>query len=126
MFQKIEVEFRGQKQWALCQKMGDTLWVHVGGRTYHFTDPSKRSRSSSKSAGDASQILAPMPGKIMKVLVEAGQSVSQGQTLVAMEAMKMEYNLKAEADGEVAEVRVRSDEQVQKDQLLVRLNIQQD
>jgi len=45
-----------------------------------------------------------MNGAVVAVLVEAGQKVSQGETLVVMEAMKMEHSIKAPVDGVVAEV----------------------
>jgi biotin carboxyl carrier protein len=50
------------------------------------------------------RLLAPMPGRIVRVLVEAGQQVEAGQGLVVMEAMKMENELRAPRAGRVAEV----------------------
>ena len=51
-------------------------------------------------------IAAPMPGRIISVQVSAGEQVSEGQTLVVMEAMKMEISLKAPTTGVVASVAV--------------------
>ncbi len=56
--------------------------------------------------------VAPMPGVIVEVLVEVGQAVSAGSTLVVMEGMKMEHHVKAPSDGTVTEVLVRSGDQV--------------
>jgi pyruvate carboxylase subunit B len=59
------------------------------------------------AGGHAGQVLkAPMPGRITQVAVRAGQAVNRGDTLVVIEAMKMQNELKAGAAGVVAEVRV--------------------
>lgn len=65
--------------------------------------------------------LAPMPGKIIAVPVAVGDSVSAGQTLVVLEAMKMEHPLTAPDDGVVAEVRVDVGDQVDTDAVLIVL-----
>ena len=61
----------------------------------------------------AGGFVAPMPGVVLDVRVSAGQSVSAGETLVVLEAMKMEHHMAAPADGVVAEVRVAAGEQVE-------------
>ena len=55
---------------------------------------------------------ASMPGKIIQVLVSEGESVTKGQALVVMEAMKMEQTMTAPSDGTVTAVRVREGDQV--------------
>ncbi len=62
---------------------------------------------------------APMPGKIISVTVASGDSVTEGQTLVVMEAMKMEHTLKSPVDGRVVSLRVAVGDQVEADQVLV-------
>ena len=64
-------------------------------------------------------LVAPMPGKVLIVDVEAGDRVRAGQVLVVMEAMKMEHQITAPADGEVAEVRASVGDQVDNGELLV-------
>ena len=59
-----------------------------------------------------------MPGKIIEVRVQAGDRVAAGQTLLVMEAMKMEHAVTASADGVVAELYVAASEQVEADTLL--------
>lgn len=63
--------------------------------------------------------VAPMPGKVVKLLVSEGQSVNAGDTLVVLEAMKMEHTVKAPADGVVTRLPVAEGEQVDSDALLV-------
>ena len=64
-------------------------------------------------------LVAPMPGKVLIVDVQAGDRVRAGQVLVVMEAMKMEHQITAPADGEVAEVRASVGDQVDNGELLV-------
>ncbi|MDX9710448.1 MAG: pyruvate carboxylase [Trichloromonas sp.] len=68
---------------------------------------------------DAKQVGAPMPGKIFKLLVNVGDEVKAGETLLSTEAMKMETNVKAKEDGVVKEVLFREGDQVQQGDLLV-------
>ena len=58
------------------------------------------------AAGDGNKITAPMPGTILKVNVANGQTVKKGDTLLVLEAMKMENEIKAPADGTVTSVLV--------------------
>jgi biotin carboxyl carrier protein len=51
-------------------------------------------------------VKAPMPGRVVRVLVEAGQEVEEGQALVVIEAMKMQNELKSPKAGRVARVAV--------------------
>ncbi len=70
---------------------------------------------------DVKQIGAPMPGKIFKLLVNVGQEVKAGDTLLSTEAMKMETNVKAKEDGVVKEVLFKEGDQVDQGDLLVIL-----
>jgi pyruvate carboxylase len=70
---------------------------------------------------DSKQVGAPMPGKVFKLLVNVGDGVKAGDTLLSTEAMKMETNIKAKEDGEVKEVLVKEGDQIQQGDLLVLL-----
>ena len=76
---------------------------------------------ASASAGAVS-VKAPMPGNIMKVNCKVGASVKKGDVLVVLEAMKMENDICAPADGVVASVEVAQGATVETDALLVTLN----
>lgn len=69
-------------------------------------------------AGPA-RLLAPMPGRIVRVLAEPGQEVAAGQGLVVMEAMKMENELRSPRAGRVAQVLARERQAVETGALLV-------
>ncbi len=71
-------------------------------------------------------ILSPMPGKIIAVEVTEGQSVTKGQKLLTLEAMKMEHSLTAPFDGTVAELKAMAGAQVQVEALLARIEAVED
>jgi 3-methylcrotonyl-CoA carboxylase alpha subunit len=60
----------------------------------------------------AGSLAAPMPGKVIKVMAEAGAKVTKGQALLILEAMKMEHTITAPADGVVKEIHYGAGEQV--------------
>jgi pyruvate carboxylase len=62
---------------------------------------------------------APMPGQVFRVKVEGGEQVKAGDVLLVTEAMKMETNIKAKADGTVAEVKFKEGDKVEKEDLVV-------
>lgn len=99
------------------------LRVSVGAREYgvRLTDP-KHLRGAVGGAGEQggrAQVKAPMPGKVVRVLVEAGQAVEAGQGLVVVEAMKMQNELKSPKSGTVAELRVEAGSTVNAGDVLV-------
>ena len=69
------------------------------------------------AAGPA-RLLAPMPGKVVRILVEPGREVAAGQGLVVMEAMKMENELRSSRGGRVKEILVREGQAVEAGALL--------
>jgi biotin carboxyl carrier protein len=77
--------------------------------------------SRRKGSGDDGEgtILAPIPGKVVKVLAEKGQPVTAGQTVVIISAMKMESEFKAAKDGVVADVKVTEGQTVDARQPMV-------
>ena len=83
---------------------------------------------AAEAAGAATdRISSPMPGKIVQVLVGAGDSVKQGRSpLAVLEAMKMEHTLKAAADAVVESVEVGTGEQVSEGAVVMRFVREQD
>lgn len=72
-------------------------------------------------AAGAGAVLAIMPGKIVRVLVQPGQRVRAGDPVCVLEAMKMENELQAKKDGIVKAVHVRPGDDVEKDRVLVEI-----
>ena len=73
------------------------------------------------AAAGAGAVLAIMPGKIIRVLVEVGQQVQDGEPVCVLEAMKMENELHAHQSGAVQAVHVKPGDDVEKDQVLVEI-----
>jgi biotin carboxyl carrier protein len=85
-------------------------------------DASRAPRAASNRTDHGpARVLAPMPGKIVRVLVDVGQAVENGQGLLVMEAMKMENELRAARAGRVREVKVAERQAVETGALLVVL-----
>ena len=103
---------------------GGTVVV-LGGAPYRIqVEESARHaiRTRGAGAGGAGQtITAPMPGKVTQVAVALGGHVERGDTVVVIEAMKMENELKAAAAGVVTEVRVQPGQAVNAGDVLVRI-----
>ncbi len=83
-------------------------------------DPARR-RTPRAGTETGAEIRAPMTGRIVQVAVRPGQPVREGEVLVVLEAMKMEYRLEAPHDGVVAEIACEPDQQVDLGEVLVRL-----
>ena len=81
-----------------------------------------KNRGEGTLAQSDKKITAPMPGKIVKVLVEPGEEVKKGQTAVIISAMKMESEYKAAVDGVVKKVTVKAGDTVDSNQLLVEID----
>ena len=119
---RILIEDEGHSRPAFVDRLADVLWIHYKGQTYSIQLNESKSRRAHKSEStDTSDIFAPMPGKITQVLCKAGDKILKGKILIVMEAMKMEYNLKSSKDGQVESVEIKSSDQVQLGQLLVKI-----
>jgi biotin carboxyl carrier protein len=97
--------------------------VHVAGHSVPVQlrtgSVSRRGRDRATQGTGPQRVLAPMPGKIVRVLVKPGDTVKARQGLVVVEAMKMENELKAARDGHVREVSVAEGQSVEAGAALV-------
>lgn len=112
------IEIDGVRRRFRVGRRGErSVTVHGLGRASELaTVPRFPERRSSATTGAAA---APMTGKVVEVLVEEGDRVEAGQTLLVLEAMKMEHRLKAETDGLVETVKVEAGQMVDPDEVLV-------
>lgn len=116
----LRFEVDGVQQTISYLLQGADLYVHHKGITWHSVD--KTHHAAEADAGVGSGIIkASMDGAIVNVFVEPGTQVKKGQTLVILEAMKMEHPLKADRDGQVDRVQVKPGDQVKIRQVLVTL-----
>jgi biotin carboxyl carrier protein len=100
---------------------GGAWQVHIDGRTVPagLRTSAQRQRGHGVSAADDGRVVAPMPGRVVKVLVTPGMAVEARQGVVVVEAMKMENELRAPRAGTVREVRVAEGASVEAQTVLV-------
>jgi len=75
--------------------------------------------TAAPTASKGSKVTTPLPGTILDVFVNVGDKVKAGQTVVLLEAMKMENNIEADVDGTVTEVKVRKGDSVLEGDVMV-------
>ena len=95
-------------------------WAFSKGRVFRAVEPG-RHVARPHEPGSVQLLTSPMPATIVKVLAAPGQAVKAGDTLVIVEAMKMELSVRAPFDGVVKAVHCREKEIVQPEQTLVEL-----
>jgi biotin carboxyl carrier protein len=85
-------------------------------------DPRRYSRQSAAGAhGGVQRVTAPMPGKVVRVLVSVGDVVEAGQGIVVVEAMKMQNEMKAARPGKIANISVQAGATVTAGEVLVSI-----
>jgi len=116
------VETNGQSHLVYVAGPPAHRWAFWNGRVYRGSQDETAPAARTRTRHDAHQELtAPMPATVLKVLVTAGSQVKKGETLVILEAMKMELPLRAPADATVTAVGCREGELVQPETVLVEL-----
>ena len=98
------------------------LYLSIDGRAAQYRD-TIRLDGMQDQAGGSGSVIAPMHGLLLEVRVTAGDTVEQGETLAVLEAMKMHYEIVAEAAGEVKEVLAQAGNQVAADDLLMAIEV---
>lgn len=102
---------------------GGGYQVHVGGRSYdiRLSDPKRLRDTKAAGAGadGRASIVAPMPGKVVRVLVERGAQVEAGDGLVIVEAMKMQNEMKSPKGGTVVEIHAEAGATVNVGEVLI-------
>jgi len=117
----ISLRFDGRPLTVHWADDGGRKWLSVGGCTYALDRPAARSSSIIGTLNGAAAIRAPMPAQVRAVQVKVGERVSNGEVLLLLEAMKMEIQIKAPADGLINRLMVVSGQTVDRDQVLVEL-----
>jgi biotin carboxyl carrier protein len=108
------------------RREGGEIDVALEGRRFHAVVATRavegrgrRSAAAGVRVEGVQAISAPMPGRIVRVLVTAGERIAAGQGVVVVEAMKMENELRSPKDGVVKEVRVQEGAAVESGAVLV-------
>lgn len=115
----IELELDGKHEVFTCLQTADELHLYAGTEHHVLTLPQPSFRGAlGRSTGD---LLAPMPGKIVKVMVKPGDAVEKGTPLLILEAMKMEHVVRAPATGRVVSVHYNVGDLVELKKLLISM-----
>ena len=117
--EELAFEVDGRPHRALVARTRDRVLVAVAGRVWTF-ESGEEARGAHGAAGSGA-VTAPMPGKVVAVLVAEGDAVEVGQALVVLEAMKMESTLAAEVAGRVTSVPAVAGASVAAGDLLVEI-----
>ena len=99
---------------------GDDVVVDLDALTVRFTDRTYAPPATA-AAGSDGKLRAPMDGRIVAIKVAAGDSVTRGQTLIVLEAMKIQHQLKAALDAKIESVAVQEGQQVSNRTVLVTM-----
>jgi biotin carboxyl carrier protein len=114
----VEVDGSGMNLFAVRDADGVWIWVDGRPRLVRDADEVPR-RKASASLGRPREVTPPTPAAVVKVLVEVGDAVAEGQPLVVVSAMKMEITLTAPYSGKVRAVNAAVGDQVNPGQILV-------
>lgn len=111
----------GRRYAVFCARRKDSTLVSVGPASFEFKPAQAAARRHARGLA-AAEITAPMPGKVLKVMVRVGDLVEAGQPLVVIEAMKMETTLAAESAALVKRVRVEEGQMVDHGAVMIELS----
>lgn len=116
----LELLIDGERVTAYVSADEAKRWVTVKGQTLVLTKSSGAQRRGS-SHDHGSGLVAPMPGLVRSVNIAEGEAVSKGQTLLVLEAMKMEIRIQAPRDGLVKKLLVKQGQTVEREQVLIEI-----
>lgn len=115
----LEAAVDGRRVVVFYARDRDTLQLHAAGRVYTFRRGDDRTAAQAFEPGE--DVRAPMPGLVVRVLVEAGQRVEPGQPLYVVEAMKMETVVRAPRAARIRRVLAQPGQQVEGGTVVVEL-----
>lgn len=118
---RLDLLIDGKRLTAYVSVENHKRWVTINGQTLILTKPAAGAKRRSTGHEHASELAAPMPGQVRAVNVAEGEAVTKGQTLLVLEAMKMEIRIQAPRQGTVAKLFVRQGQTVEREQRLVEI-----
>jgi len=117
---QLELLIDGEHITAYVSADGAKRWVTVNGQTMMLTKSSGAKRRGSGHDQGAG-LVAPMPGLVRSVNIAEGEAVMKSQTLLVLEAMKMEIRIQAPRDGIVKKLLVKQGQTVEREQVLIEI-----
>jgi len=120
----FSIIFDGESHVVYVAESDGALFVHIDGHVIRL-DKSNGGRNNFSGGGDVfgvrDEVSTPMPGKIVKILVNEGDRVTIKQALVIVESMKMENKIVSPTDGEVKSIHFSDGDLVQPGQPIIKL-----
>ncbi|HEU4745470.1 MAG TPA: biotin/lipoyl-containing protein [Anaerolineales bacterium] len=118
---KLDLWIDNKRVVAYVSSDNTKRWVTINGQTLVLTKSSEARRGSHAGHHTAGELTAPMPGQVRTVNVREGDTVTKGQTLLVLEAMKMEIRIQAPQDGVVTKSFVEQGQTVEREQILMEI-----
>jgi biotin carboxyl carrier protein len=119
---KLDLLIDGKLVTAYISSANARRWVTVNGQTFVLTKPAAGAKRRGTGQDHASELIAPMPGQVRAVNVVEGDTVTKGQTLLVLEAMKMEIRIQAPRDGKVMKIFAEQGQTVAREQILIEID----
>ena len=118
----LEKKWKGRTYRLYAQRDKNSLWIHFQGQTWIWRKSKKLSQIRQKQdLKSQALITATLPGRIHKIFVKKDDEVKKGQSLLILSAMKIEYNFKAEGEGQVEGVFCEPGQTVSLGQKLIKI-----
>jgi len=116
----LQWRWQGRERSARCAIVRDAVHLSLPAATFAFRDVTYAPPTATDTGG-AGEIRAPMNGKIVAVHAASGDKVEKGQRIVVLEAMKMQHELVAQVSGTLAQLSVKTGDQVATRQVLAQV-----
>lgn len=116
---KLDILIDGKRITAYVSSDNARRWVTINGQTYVLIKSSGARKGGHGHHHAAGELTAPMPGQVRAVNISEGDTVTKGQTLLVLEAMKMEIRIHAPLDGVVKKLFVEQGQTVEREQILI-------
>jgi biotin carboxyl carrier protein len=120
---RLDLEWEGRRLRAYVAASGSRRYVSLGGASWTLSPPDPRRAARGERGAGGGSLSAAMPGRVLDVLVAEGDLVQQGDTLVLLEAMKMELRIQAPAAGLVSRVLCAAGQVVERGQVVVEMEV---
>jgi biotin carboxyl carrier protein len=121
---KLDLLIDGKRVTAYVSSENAKRWVTINGQTFVLTKSSGARGRAYGHQHASGELTAPMPGQVRAVNISEGDTVTKGQTLLVLEAMKMEIRIHAPQDGAVKKLFVKQGQTVEREQILLSVESQ--
>ena len=116
---RLDLLIEGQHVTAYVSSENAKRWVTINGQTFVLAKSFGARKGGHGGHHAAGELTAPMPGQVRAVNISEGDTVTKGQTLLVLEAMKMEIRIHALQDGVVKKLFVKQGQTVEREQVLI-------